>query len=426
MSSPASNETTAAVQRRRLRELLATLVASNPFYRRKLSGLDARDAERFELADLERLPTTTKDELIADQLASPPYGTNLSLPLDRYVRLHQTSGTTGQPLRWLDTAESWSWWLDCWRAVYRRAGVGPGDRVFVAFSFGPFIGFWTAFEAAQRVGALAVTGGAQSSEERLDKMRECAANVLVSTPTYALHLAEVAAGLGLTTPDLGIRTTVHAGEPGASVPNVRRRIEETWGARVVDHAGATEVGAWGVRGPDDEDMIVLEDQFIAEVLEIGSESPAPLDADGCRHGELVLTNLGRLGSPVLRYRTGDVVRLHRNGDGASFATLRGGLLSRADGMIVVRGINVYPSAIENLVREIREIAEFRAVVHRGGELARLRLEIELSEGNGESAARRLATLLHRQLHLNAEIDVVAPGSLPRFELKARRFSVIDD
>jgi len=266
-------------------------------------------------------------------------------------------------------------------------------------------------------------------------MCQSRATVLVCTPTYALRLAEVARAQGVSTRDLDVRLTLHAGEPGASVPNVRRRIEQAWGARAVDHAGATEVGAWGVRGPDQEDMTVLENDFIAEVLEIGGDAPVSPGADGTLHGELVLTNLGRIGSPVLRYRTGDVVRLarpeHRTGDddaataGVGFAILRGGVLSRVDGMIVVRGINVYPSAIENLVREIPEIVEFRAVVHRGGEMARLRLEIEVSGDSGADVARALTALLHRRLHLTTEVEPVAVGSLPRYELKARRFSIVD-
>ena len=185
------------------------------------------------------------------------------------------------------------------------------------------------------------------------------------------------------------------------------------------------LGAWGVRGPDDEDMVVLEDEFVAEVLEIGGDHPVAPQSDGTLYGELVLTNLGRIGSPVVRYHTGDVVRLHRDPGNGGFATLRGGILSRADGMMVVRGINVYPSAIENLVREIAEIVEFRAVVHCGGEMARLRIEIEVRDGDGDAVAQRLAALLHRHLHLNAEIEVAAAGSLPRFELKAKRFTIVE-
>src|SRR5262249_18112243 len=141
---------------------------------------------------LRALPFTTKAEFVADQREHPPYGTNLTSALRDYVRLHQTSGTGGEPLKVPDTTESWDWWADCWTTVYRAAGVGDEDVVFLAFSFGPFIGFWSAYEGAKRVGALVVPGGGQSSAQRLRTILETQATVLVCTPTYALHLAQVA------------------------------------------------------------------------------------------------------------------------------------------------------------------------------------------------------------------------------------------
>ena len=137
--------------------------------------------------DLARLPFTTRAELSADQVAHPPYGTNLTYPPECYTRIHQTSGTTGQRLRWLDTAESWDWWGRCWAQVYRAAGVGDRDRIFFAFSFGPFIGFWSGHQGASHIGALIVPGGGMSSAQRLDAIIENEITVLVCTPTYALH-----------------------------------------------------------------------------------------------------------------------------------------------------------------------------------------------------------------------------------------------
>jgi phenylacetate-CoA ligase len=228
----------------RLQALLATVLERNPFYAPRLreAGL-ASPAEIRSLADLQRIPFTRKHELVADQDANPPYGTNLSFPLSAYTRLHQTSGTTGRPLRILDTPESWDWWLRCWGYVYRGAEVGPGDRIFCAFSFGPFIGFWSAFEAAPRLSALAIPGGGQTSEQRLQMILDNQVTVLVCTPTYALRLAEVGREQGVDVRGSSVRVTLHAGEPGASIPSTKRRIEEAWGARCYDHAGATEVGA---------------------------------------------------------------------------------------------------------------------------------------------------------------------------------------
>ena len=228
------------LQLRRVGELLDEVVPANAFYAHKLAGktrISSWDA-------FSNLPFTTKQEVAADQYAAPPYGTNLTYPLERYIKFHQTSGTTGRaPIRWLDTEESWDWWANCWGHVFRGAGVGPGDRVFYAFSFGPFIGFWAAYEGARKVGALTVPGGGMQTEQRLQAMIDNSVTVLCCTPTYALRMAEVAEASGIDLSTIGIRATVHAGEPGASVPGVRARIEAAYGARCHDHTGMTELGA---------------------------------------------------------------------------------------------------------------------------------------------------------------------------------------
>src|SRR5438309_8926781 len=194
----------------KLRAGLAEVLAANTFWRDRLQDVPGWD-------DFERLPLTTKAALLADQAAHPPFGTNLTYPLERFVRLHQTSGSSGgQPLRWLDTAESWEWWLRIWAdRVYRAAGVKPGDRVFLAFSFGPFIGFWSAFGGAEELGALALSGGAMTTEQRLRSLFEVDATVLCCTPTYALRMAEAAREVGVDLAAGPVRVTVHAGEPGA-------------------------------------------------------------------------------------------------------------------------------------------------------------------------------------------------------------------
>jgi phenylacetate-CoA ligase len=329
-------------QRDRLRLVLRAILAGNAFYRDKLaaaSGVADLDPETFELADLARLPFTSKEELVADQQAHPPFGRNLSFPIERYVRMHQTSGTRGRPLRWLDTGESWEEFLASWSLVYDAAGVTAEDRVFVAFSFGPFLGFWGAFEAAQRRGALTLTGGSLSTEQRLEQIHDLQATVVVSTPTYALHLVEAARRAGSDLRSSAVRLTVHAGEPGASVPAVRARIEEGWGARCYDHAGATELGAWGRPGPDGC-LYVDDERFLAELVDPASGAPLSPAPEGTR-GELVLTSLGRVGSPLLRYRTGDLVEMVPRSAKTPTA-LRGGVLGRIDDMFVVRAAGSRP------------------------------------------------------------------------------------
>lgn len=426
----------------RFADLLRQVLAGNPFYREKYRALASEHGPGWapSLADLPLLPFTTKTELVEDQARNPPFGSNLTFPLERYTRFHRTSGTTGRPLPCLDTRESWSWWLDCWEEIYRAAGVTPADRVFLPFSFGPFIGFWSAFEAAQRLGALTVPGGGLSSTQRLDLLRECEATVVVCTPTYALHLAEVARQAGIDLAASPVRVTIHAGEPGASVPNVRARIEEAWGARAVDHVGATEVGAWGYGCGVESHVHLIESEFIAELIPQASAATEPgatreagapalpmAGAQG-RSGELVLTNLGRAGSPAIRYRTGDVVEV---GEGACpcgrpTAYLPGGVLGRVDGMVCVRGVNVFPSAIEDIVRGFVEVAEFELEVDACRDLPQLVVRIELGGGDGARAAPdgvagALADEIRRRLTLWPRIEVAPPGSLPRYELKARRF-----
>ena len=401
----------------------------NPFYRAKwqAAGFDSPPT----LDDLTDLPFTTKAELAGDQDTNPPRGSNLTFPFDRYVRVHRTSGTTGKPLRWFDTPASWQWFLDCWLETYRGAGVGPDDRVFVAFGFGPFVGFWTAFEAAQQLGCLVMPGGHLSTEQRLNVIREEGATVLVATPTYALRLLEVACELDVDLAGSSIERTIHGGEPGAGVPAVKRQLAEGFGARVFDHAGATEVGAWGYPCGVGEHLHVFEEEFIVEWLDrTTGELLPPLDPGASETdptlGELVLTNLGRIGSPVVRYRTGDVGRLCAAGCpcGRPTVYLDGGVRARADDMFIVRGVNVYPSSIDAMIREVGGIAEYRATVRQRRQMVEVELEVEPEPGREPGVLRlRLQDLFQRRLSLRIPVRMAPTGSLPRYELKANRFTL---
>ena len=416
-----------ALQGERLAQLLARLQGRNAFYTRKLEAAGVRAGSLSFPRDLRKLPFTTKAELVADQAANPPWGTALTEPIDQYTRYCQTSSTTGRPLKWIDTNESWQWLLECWKAVYRGARVGPGDRVFFPFSFGPFLGFWAAFDAGSQIGALCVPGGGMSSPMRLKLCTSVAATVVCCTPTYALHLVEVAAAEGVSLRGSSVRVLIVAGEPGGSIPATRKRIEEAWGARVIDHHGLTEVGpvsfeCWEAPGY----LHLNESRFLCEVLDPVTLEPVP---DGTR-GELVVTSLGRSASPVLRYRTRDVVV--RRSDpcpcGRSWARLVGGIVARDDDMVNVRGVNVYPTAIEAVLRDFHEIVEFRSTVSRSHEMRTLSLEIEpvAGLGDGSALAAAVGKRLREALGLNVPVRTVEPMSLPRFEMKARRFVLEDE
>ncbi len=412
------------LQVERLRAVLAEVAAHNVFYRRKWAAAGAGDVTSIRtLDDFRRLPLTTKQELVDDQHSHPPFGTILTYPVERYNRYHMTSGTTGRPLRWLDTPDSWDWWTRCWEFVYRAAGVVPEDRILFPFSFGPFIGFWAGFDAATRLGALTVPGGGQDSVLRLRTLIEASTTVLVCTPSYALRLAQVAREQGIDPASTSIRVTIHAGEPGANIPGTKRRIEESWGAKCFDHCGMTEVGALGFECiVQPGGLHFNESEFIIDVIDPATGRPAQ---DG--QGELVVTNLGRWGSPAIRYRTGDLVRLNPSpcACGRTFVRAEGGILGRADDMLIVRGVNVFPSVIEDVVRRHPTVDEFRIEVTRRHEMHEIRIVLEIDEATHgrEMRDRTVAAVSDDVRHtvgLRVETAAVAAGTLPRFELKARR------
>lgn len=408
----ASREEIETFQINRLRNGLRRMLPGNAFYQRRWGELAHQPLSN--ISDLRRLPFITKADLVRDQAEHPPYGTNLSFPLRDYVRLHQTSGTTGHPLKILDTTESWDWWADCWTEILHAAGVTNEDIVYLAFSFGPFIGFWSAYEGAKRIGALVIPGGGQTSSQRIDSIMDTHATVLICTPTYALHLAEVGRAEDIDAAASNIRVTIHAGEPGASIPNTRRRIEELWGARAYDHIGMTEMGAYGFTCLYQDAVHVNEAEFIAEILDPATEEPV---AEGER-GELVLTNLGRWGSPAIRYRTGDVVQRGPTQCpcGRTYLTLPGGVLGRVDDMLIVRGVNVYPSSIEDVLRSFPEIEEYRITRLKAGDMDEIELEVECPD----TVTPRIEVALRQALSLRVPVRAVAAGTLPRYELKARR------
>ena len=409
------------VQWQKLRELLRLVSARNRFYTKKWREAGVAPDELGSLTDLRKLPFTHKSELVRAQDEAPPFGTNATFPAEAYSRVHQTSGTTGIPLRVVDTPESWEWWGRCWRLVLRGAGVRANDRVFLPFSFGPFIGFWAAVEGVRQLGAMMVPGGGWDSLVRLRMMRDLGATVICCTPTYALRLAEVAREQEFDLRSIPVRALIHAGEPGANVPQTKARIEAAWDAKCFDHAGASEVGAHSFECElQPKGIHVIESEFIVEVMDpqTGNEVPPG------ETGELVITNLGRPGFPVIRYRTGDLVRLNLSpcACGRTFARFDGGLLGRTDDMFTIRGVNVYPTAIENIIRQFPAIDEFQVTVRTRQEMRRLEVQIEVHSGSdAEQVRARVEQAIYSALSLRPMVTVAAPGALARFEMKARRF-----
>ena len=418
-----SRETLIAHQSKQLATLIGGLLGRNPFYTKKLARANV-DVKQLNFPnDLSLLPFTTKSELVADQTATPPWGTALSEPITHYTRYNQTSSTTGNPLRWIDTAESWQWMLDCWKAVYRAARVSNEDRIFFPFSCGPFLGFWTGFDAATQIGAHTIPSGGMTSHSRLTLIDTVQPTVICCTPTYALRLLDVAQEIGLSLSSNSVGVVIVAGEPGGSIPATRKRIEDGWGARVIDHYGLTEVGPIGFECWQSPRSIHINEQgYIAEIIDPETCKPIP---DG-QQGELVITNLGRIGSPVIRYRTRDLVvrTLAPCACGRTFARLVGGVTARADDMVNVRGVNVYPSAIEAIIRTIPEVLEYRCTVTGEPSNRSVSIEVELmTTSNANFVVEHVTNQIRQALGLTVPVQSVETGSLPRFEMKARRFLV---
>ena len=426
MGTPVANRADLVTRQvQQLQQLLSTVLPSNSFYQRKL-GTNFNASEIRSLDDFKNsVPFTTKAELVADQSIHPPYGTNLTYPLENYSRFHQTSGTSGSPLRWLDTPQSWQWMVDTWKTIFTAAGIGAGDRILFAFSFGPFIGFWLAFEAAEQLGCLCIPGGGLSSEARLHLLLDNKATVLCCTPTYAIRLAQVARENNEDLSKASLKSIMVAGEPGGSIPSVRRLLEQLWPtARIFDHHGMTEVGPVTYECPAQSGLLhVHEAAYLAEIIK--PQTGGAVDTGTA--GELVLTTLGRFGSPLLRYRTGDLVKALAGpcNCGRLDLALDGGILGRIDDMLIVRGVNVFPSAIDEIVRRIGDIAEYRIRVKRTAALTELLIEIEPVESckNSKSVCAELERGLLIALNLRVPVVPVSPGFLPRFEMKAKRWIV---
>ena len=423
------------LQLTRLRELLAR-VPPDTFYGRKFAGLAAPES----LADFTRAyPFTTKPELANDQIQNPPFGTVLLEPIQNYTRFHQTSGTTSAPIRWLDTPEAWEKIVECWMEVFTTAGITSADRIFFAFSFGPFLGFWMAFSAAQRLGCLCISAGGMTSAARLRMLLDTQSTVLCCTPTYAARLAEAAAEEKIDLHQSRIRSILVAGEAGGSIPSVRAKLEQLWpGARVFDHHGMTEVGPVTYECPATPGRLhVMEHSFIAEILDPKTNAPV----EPGQPGELILTTLVRKSSPLFRYRTGDLVRAATfrscrtgaspvpSGDspdetcpcGRTELALEGGILGRVDDMAVVRGVNIFPSAIEEILGKFPEIAEYRVTLTTANSLTELKLEIEPHPSAPSNLATSLQHTLQTVFNLRIPVQTVRPNTLPRSEMKSKRW-----
>jgi len=416
------------LQVRRFREQAVYATENAPFYREKFdeAGIDPHSIET--MADVRDVPTTSKDELRNAQTTEPaPYGDLLAVPPEEVTEYHQTSGTTGQPVRQADSWHDWEWWGDCWATVLWAQGVRPSDRVFFPFSYNVFVAFWAAHYAAERIGAEVVPGGNLSSVQRVRTMDDLDVTVFASTPTYALRLAEVAEEEGFDPAGMAVERIVCAGEPGASVPGTKNRMEDRWGASVYDHAGATEAGAWGFTcDGSSTGLHINEASFLVEVLDDDGEPVA----EGER-GEVVITPLMREAQPYVRFELRDLMEV-KPGDacdcGRSFRFAEGGVLGRSDDLTKVNGVLLSPTAIEDTVRRCEVVSdEYRVVIDEHDEKA-VDVTTLVCESLPDATAtddeieRMLREDLKEATSLTFQVEVRDYEDLGRFELKADRLT----
>jgi len=410
-------------QTARLREQVAHAYQHSPFYRRKLRAARVTPSEIRTLADLAKLPFTTKDELKEDQVAHPPWGHVLAVPLAEVLRVHLTSATTGRPLAFLDTRDDWYGFYHSYARSLYAYGVRQTDMVMAAFSYGPWIGYWSGFYAAQDLGCLVFPVGGLSTDQRIDALLSYPITVLGCTPSYAMFLSEAAARKGI---DLAkqarIRITWHTGEPGASIPATRARIEAAFGGQAFDLPGLTEIAAWGFECQARSGLThVHEDYCYPEVLD---EEERPVGPG--QRGELVFTSLYRKAMPLLRYRTRDIVELADRACpcGRTLVAFEGGVHARLDDMKKVRGIIVYPRRIEEIVRPHRGVDEFQIVFRRQEGLDEILVRVDpapvLSLAERTGLVTRLGEDLRLGLGIRVNVEATEPGALPRWDHKARR------
>ncbi|MGZ3558740.1 MAG: phenylacetate--CoA ligase family protein [Thermodesulfobacteriota bacterium] len=411
------------IELKRFRELLRWAKDNSPFYGRKLRGIEPEDIRTME--DVAKVPVTEKDELRAAQEGKEPYlyGDLLAVAPDRLSIFHQTSGTTGKPVYIPDTYESWQWVVEVWCYILYAAGFRSTDRVFLPFVYIVYIAFWQGHYAAEKLGCEVVPGGGLETKARIQKMKEVQATALMNTPTYGLHMAEVAKEMGLDPKrDLNIKRMISAGEP---LPEpTRLRLEELWGAEVYDHIGGTEPGGWGGMCSEKKGMHVIEPHYLFEMVDLETMSrPIPPGTKGVA----VITPLCRKCIPLIRFNLKDVMMVMDEPCSCGRTSIRVNQVGgRVDDLRKIRGVFFTPAVVEEVIRgKFPEVVEFETHLTQEEVMPVLTLRIEFDPSIGEGQWKELRARMREQLkirsNLTFEIEVVKPGGLPRYTLKSSRF-----
>ncbi|MBU1903282.1 MAG: phenylacetate--CoA ligase family protein [Proteobacteria bacterium] len=414
-----------ALQLERFRECMKYLYDNSPMYKRKYDEEGIKPEDIRTLNDIQHVPFTIKEELRESQAQNPPWGDFMCVPPEEGVRVFQTTGTTGIPVKVLLNKKDWTvHFFNQFMHFMYGYGMRTSDILFVPFGYGLYIAWWGFQAAVEQAGVMIVPGGAQSSQDRVRNIFEWGATVVCGTPTYLLHLGETGKKIGMPLADSKVKIVVAAGEPGANVPATKAAIQELWGAKCYDDIGSSEISNFGFECIAQKGTHVIESMFYAECLDPETLKPvAPGEV-----GELVLSNLCTESMPLLRYRIKDLVRfdLERCECGRTFLRLDGGILGRSDDMFQFAGVNIFPSAIENLIRQVPEFSsEYQIVVPKFGSGKHMKIRVEPAspeiskEGMAQAVKRFIETFRYR-ITVTPDVEIAEIGELPRFELKAKR------
>jgi phenylacetate-CoA ligase len=418
-----------ALQVKKFKKILTWAYEHSKFHRNlyQKAGLEPGDIHSY--ADIAKVPKVEKAMMRDIQRKEPfPYGDTLCVPLEEVTEFHQTSGTTGTPIYQADTWQDWEWFSESWAMLLYAQGYRKADRVFIPFGYNIFVAFWSGHYGAEKIGCEVIPGGVLDTEARILKMQELRPTAMMATPTYVLGMADTARNkLGINpAKDLTINKITCAGEPGASIPSTKRRMEEAWGAKVYDHVGATEIGAWGFECLEQPGGLhVNEGLFLVQLEDL---TTGELIEEPGKKGKIVITALDRMAQPCIRFDSKDVAEWadFSCGCGRTFRIIKGGVIGRTDDITKIKGVLVAPSAIEEVVRSIKGLGnEYEVVVSKKGDLDDITLKIELlpeQEGNRQAILRQLQDQLRLKTNLGYHIEVHTINSLPRYEVKAKRFN----
>lgn len=419
----------------RLREVMQHAWEHAPFYRRKWESAGVHPEQIVSLEAFEKVPVVTKAELRDSQAASPPFGEYVCVPDEEIHHIHGTSGTTGQPTAFAIGRNDWNAIANNHARILWGMGLRPGDTIFIASIFSLYMGSWGSLAGAERLGARVFPFGAGApgmTARAVTWLASIKPQGFYSTPSYALHLAEVARAEGVDPREFGLRVMFFSGEPGASIPNIRARIEELYGASVFDCGTMAEMTPWmsAAGSAGSEGMLLWQDIVYHEVCDAATFRRVPYG----REGTPVYTHLERTSQPMIRLFSGDLTRWvnEPNPCGRTYPRLPNGIYGRIDDMFQIRGENVYPSTVDDVLNAIGGYGgEHRIVITRAGAMDELLVRVEVDASThlrGQETlaqfGRRCAEELQRVLGVRSKVEVCAPGTFPRTDFKARR--VIDD